>query len=378
VKLGLIVNPIAGLGGRVGLKGSDGDEVQALARARGAIPRSGDRARDALVVLARRGVALELLTSPGAMGEDAARAAGLKPAVIGPPQKHPTTGEDTRQAAREMTGRGAELILFAGGDGTARDMLDALGRTHPVLGIPTGVKMHSAVFAISPVAAGDLAASFVAGRSLTLEDAEVMDIDEEELRRGVVAARLYGVVSVPRRGRLVQSAKARSVASDESNASAIAARIAQDAPAGVTWILGPGSTMARVKSALGIDGTLPGVDVVRGGEAVRMDANERDLLDIVSVGNVRIIVSPVGGQGYVFGRGNQQISADVIRAAGTANVTVVAGPGKLDGLRGAPLLVDTGDDEVDGMLSGYARVLTGHDESCMYRLRAASRLADDE
>jgi predicted polyphosphate/ATP-dependent NAD kinase len=373
VKLGLIVNPVAGLGGRVALKGSDGALTQQLALERGAVPRSGERAVSALEALARARTSVELLTSPGAMGEDAARAAGIAHRVVGAPLARASAAADTRAAALELRRQEAQLIMFAGGDGTARDVFDALGGESAVLGIPTGVKIHSAAFALSPQAAGDLAAEFALGRATKLHDAEVMDVDEDLLRRGVVAARLYGVVRMPRRAGLVQGAKVRSDASDEAHARSIAARIARDSDPETTYVIGPGSTTARVKAALGIDGTLVGVDVVRGGVAICVDADESALLEAVSGGTVRIVITPVGGQGYVLGRGNQQISPGVLRAAGAQSVTIVAAPGKLQGLGGRPLLVDTGDDEVDDMLSGYARVVTGHEETCMYKVRAASR-----
>ena len=370
--LGLIVNPVAGLGGRVALKGSDGLVMQRLALERGAVPRSGERAAEALAALARAAPNVEILAPPGAMGEDAARDAGVAFSVVGRPLGRPSTADDTRDAAIELRRHGARPIVFAGGDGTARDVFDALGDGWPVIGIPAGVKIHSAAFALSPRAAGELAAEFALGRATRLQDAEVMDVDENLLRRGIVAARLYGTLRMPRRRGLVQGAKARSDASDEAHARGIARRMARDSDAATTYIVGPGSTTARVKSALGVDGTLVGVDVIRGGEAVALDADESVLLEAASAGGVRIVVTPVGGQGYVLGRGNQQISPAVLLAAGGDGITIVAAPGKLQGLGGEPLLVDTGDEGVDRMLSGYARVVTGYDDTCMYKVRAAS------
>jgi predicted polyphosphate/ATP-dependent NAD kinase len=150
MRLGLIVNPIAGIGGRVGLKGSDGAEIQQMALRLGAVPQAQVRAAAALEVLTPWQDALELVTPPGLMGEDLARSCGFAPQVIGLLPPGPTSAADTRRFAQAMSNQPVDLLLFAGGDGTARDICAVVGESHPVLGIPAGVKIHSAVFATRP------------------------------------------------------------------------------------------------------------------------------------------------------------------------------------------------------------------------------------
>lgn len=196
-RLGLIVNPIAGIGGRVGLKGSDGVEIQRRALQLGAVRESESRAVQALQMVQSAGERLEVITYPHEMGEDAARECGFEPKIVGTIKRGKTTAEDTRNAALALMRLKVDLLLFAGGDGTARDIYSAVGQRIPVLGIPTGVKIHSAVFGTSPRSTGALAALYLRGRLSSLREAEVMDIDEEAFREGRVSARLYGYLKVP-------------------------------------------------------------------------------------------------------------------------------------------------------------------------------------
>lgn len=366
-RLGLIVNPIAGIGGRVGLKGSDGAEIQKKALELGAVARSNERAAEALVALKPLASDLELITYPAEMGEDATRACGLEPTVIGTIESGQTTAEDTRQAARAMKHLDIALLLFAGGDGTARDIY-AVGEDVPALGIPAGVKVHSAVFATSPGTAGELAVSYLRGGVPRLRDAEVMDIDEDAFRRGVLSARLCGYLKVPFRRSLVQSLKTASTPMEEAFQTAIAAEIVNHMEEGCLYILGPGTTTRAIASRLGLEKTLLGVDVIKDGELLAADVGESDLLQLLHGARARIIVTPIGGQGYIFGRGNQQISPQVIRRVGKENTIVVSTPEKINSLGGQPLLVDTGDRGVDEMLSGHIRVVTGLGERVVYRV----------
>lgn len=399
-RIGLIVNPLAGVGGRVGLKGSDGSDIVAKARELGALREAPQRAQLALARLARLSEPFELLTCAGEMGADEARAVGLVPTVIGVvpagvsatgwPQ---TTAADSERAAADLLAAGIDLLLFAGGDGTARNMFNAVADRVPVLGIPAGVKIHSAVYATTPLAAGDLAAHFLATPpgSQRLRAAEVMDIDEAAFRDNRVSARLYGYLTVPYERALIQSAKAGGVAGDEQTMAGIADDVISGMEPGCLYIVGPGTTTRTIMQRLGLPKTLLGVDAVRDRALVGSDLSEGQILSLLdnstaaalgrtalaasplvtrSAASARIVVTVIGGQGHIFGRGNQQISPRVLQRVGVGNVIVVASQTKLLSLGGEPLLVDTGDAAVDALFAGYVRVVTAQGERTMYRVRA--------
>ena len=426
-RLGLIVNPVAGVGGRVGLKGSDGLEIVRQALALGAVREAPHRAELALARLARLREYIEIVTCPGEMGEAEARACGFEPVVlegvsgangasgapdangalgatgrsgdgphVGLPDGTPlTTADDTVAAARALRDGGVDLLLFAGGDGTARDVYRALGAGAelPVLGVPAGVKIHSAVYATTPARAGELAALFLHERpaAVRLRESEVMDIDEDAFRDDRVSARLYGYLQVPYERSMVQGAKAGGVAGDAVVLHAIAADVVGGMAPGVVYLLGPGTTTRAVAETLDVQKTLLGVDAVCDRRLIGADLSERQILEIIAatgpvatglaatgpatsgssspgVAPVRIVVPVIGGQGHIFGRGNQQLSAAVIDRVGPENVIVVASQTKLLSLRGGPLLVDSGDPLLDARFSGYLRVVTDFGRRTMYRV----------
>lgn len=369
MRIGLVVNPIAGLGGRVGLKGTDGAEVVARALALGAVPAAGARAARALERLRAEAPegSYELLVAPGAMGAEPARAAGFACEVAGRVSGAPTA-EDTRRIAGAMAD--VDLLLFVGGDGTAADVLAAVGRSVPALGIPAGVKIHSGVYAVSPEAAGRIAAGVARGARLDVGEAEVLDLDEDAYRRGEIAPRLLGYLRVPREPRLVQAGKAPSPAGERVATEAIAADVVEHMEPGRSYVLGPGTTVRAVAERLGVPKTLVGVDVVRGGGLVVADAAERDLLAIAGEGPAAIVVTPIGGQGFVFGRGNQQIGPALVARVGREHLLVLATQWKLASLGVAPLRVDTGDPEVDAELVGHLQVITGYGERAVCRVEA--------
>ncbi|HEY44175.1 MAG TPA: ATP-NAD kinase family protein [Anaerolineae bacterium] len=367
-RLGLIVNPIAGIGGRVGLKGSDGLEIQRKARALGAVPVSLNRSVEALKVLKSIKDRIEVITYPGEMGEGAVRACGFSPVVIGSIRPGKTTSDDTIEAAREMQSRNIDLILFAGGDGTARDVYMAIGDSVPVIGMPAGVKIHSAVFAINPTRAGDLAMQFLQGNLSTSYEAEVMDLDEEAYRQGTIAPRLYGYLKIPFKRRLVQARKSPSRVSEHTALNAIAMDIIDYMQEDFMYIIGPGTTTRPILLNLGLEKTLIGVDVVMNRRVVGADVNEMKLMKLLESHDAKIVVTPIGGQGYIFGRGNQQISPAVLKKVGKENIIVVSALEKIISLNGRPFLVDTGDQEADQMLCGYLKVATGYGDRIVYRV----------
>jgi predicted polyphosphate/ATP-dependent NAD kinase len=367
-RIGLIVNPFAGMGGKVGLRGTDGAATVAEARRRGAVPVAAERAARAL----RRMRGAALVAAPGAMGADIAQAEGVLAEGL-PGDSRDSTAEHTREAAAALRRRGVELILFAGGDGTARDIYATVGADIPILGIPTGVKMHSAVFGTSPEAAGNLAALFAIGPApaVKLREAEVMDIDEAGLRENRISARLFGYARTPYERSLVQSAKG-GPRDEEGLLEGLAEEGAADMPRGVLHLVGPGTTTQRVLAHLGIGGTLLGVDAVQDGAAVGRDLTESDCLRLLDGRPARMVVGVTGGQGFLFGRGNQQFGPEVIRRIGRDSIVILAGQQKLLGLPDKRLYVDTGDPATDAMISGYARIRSAPGRSTMFPIAASS------
>jgi predicted polyphosphate/ATP-dependent NAD kinase len=303
------------------------------------------------------------------MGADALAAAGLSGEPVGRIGAV-TTAQDTRRIAGEMAAAGAGLILFVGGDGTARDVAaGALGVA--LLGIPSGVKMHSSVFGLSPEAAGAVAARFLAApETVAWRDADIMDIDEALLDRGVVAAKLHAVARAPADRGSMQRGKAPSRPQDDASLEALADEIVAEMQEGRLYALGCGATMRKVKRRLGGDGTLLGVDVAMNRRLIAADVSEERLLRLAASSPVSVIVSVTGGQGFLFGRGNQQIGPSLLGRLAREEIIVLGGARKLTELDPAVLRVDTGDEAVDDRLAGYVRVRTAPGRSMMMRVGA--------
>ena len=370
LKIGLIVNPLAGLGGSLGLKGSDDLSESGIDIEHLDLSRSAQRAKRALAPLQGYAGQLSFVCWGGGMGEGVLQSLGLPANVLGSTRNGRSTADDTKWAAQAMATAGVDIIVFVGGDGTARDLFDVLGETFPVLGIPAGVKMHSGVFAVSPEAAGELLVELVKGGLVGLAPQEVRDIDEQAFRKDIVRSRFYGEMQVPAEGRFLQHTKIGGVESAELAAADIAAWVVESMEEACTYILGPGSTTAAIMEELGLPNTLLGVDVVRDNALLLNDTNEQDLLSLLAEtpGKAQIIVTAIGGQGHVFGRGNQQISPQIIRLVGVNNIKIVAAKSKISALQGRPLLLDTNDPDLDIELSGYRPVITGYQDQILYRL----------
>lgn len=367
--IGLLVNPIAGMGGSVGLKGTDGDTIE-HARALGASPVTPQRTRDMLEHLA---IPRELRWSApsGSMGGDYLEALSIPYTAIDDVAEE-TSAEDTRRIARQLVKAGVDLLVFVGGDGTARDIVDAIGISLPVVGVPAGVKVYSAAFALSPRAAAHMIESFIEGASVT--EQEVLDIDEDAFRAGRLAAQPYGFLLVPDvRGDLQPGKEGSRVTPDiEENRHDVAADIVEGMDPNTLYLLGPGTTVAAIAEALGIPKTLLGVDAILGGKLIGQDLNERAMLELLQERDppdVCIIVTPLGGNGFIFGRGNKQFTPEVIRRVGPGNIRVVSTDHKLREL--SVLRVDTGDHETDRLLEGYIQVTIGYHYSSVIRVVAA-------
>ena len=366
-RIGFLINPIAGMGGRVGLKGTD--DVVGKALELGAQPAAPLRALLALREIQRRlleqtpPLPLEWVTCPDGMGADTLTDAGVKSfEVIGELRK-PTTAFDTKDATRHFLKLGADLILFCGGDGTARDIASVADARVPILGIPAGVKMYSGVFGVSPERSAEVLLGFIKGE-LTVVEAEVLDLDEEKYRAGVWAVRFFHNVLTPFEPTFTQVSKQIiTEASDIESKAEIACHVGEEIranPQGL-FILGAGGTLQAVAEEIGIEKTLLGIDAVYGGRLVGKDLNERSLLALLEKhSHCRLILSPIGAQGFILGRGNLQLSPDALRRIGAANIMVVATPSKL--ARTLQLRVDTGDARLDAELAkpGFLPVVIGY------------------
>ena len=356
------------MGGRVGLKGTDGREILEKAIALGAQPWAKERAREALKPILHLRDEIEFITYPSPMGEEIALEFGFMSEVIKADVGDITTEMDTVHAAQAMLDKKVDLLLFAGGDGTARDICSAVGTSLVCLGIPAGVKIHSGVFASHPVRAGELASLFLQKSVQRTLDAEVMDVDEEELRREIVSARLYGYLKIPHVERFLQRTKAGSSGNEKYSQEAIAAEVVKDMSDDFNYLVGPGTTTAAIMQRLGLEHSLLGVDLVWKGRLMGKDLNEAQILEKIRGKQTKLILTPIGGQGFLLGRGNQQISPAVIEQIGKDNIIVIATKQKIHSFYGRSLMVDTGDDATDQALMGHYRIITGFRESIIYKV----------
>jgi len=343
--IGFLVNPVAGMGGAVGLKGTDGVNILNQAISLGAKPIASQRAETFLDAMLPVKKSLILLVGAGSMGEDESKKCGFTYKVKSENKKE-TTSEDTQNAAKAMIESGIDLLVFCGGDGTTRDILKAVGLKVPVLGVPTGVKMHSAIFAVTPQAAARVAVNYL-WAGLPLREAEVMDVDERAFREGRLSAELYGYLLSPFEPYLIQGNKLESPMTENEirNQAATAVWIIEEMKSNIIYIIGPGTTTRTITDLLDQKKTLLGVDLFLDKKMVTRDANEKQILEAINGKAAQIIVTPIGGQGFIFGRGNQQISSKIIRQIGLDNIVVVATKSKLDKLKS--LRVDTGDLNLD-------------------------------
>ncbi len=364
-KIGLIVNPVAGMGGSVGLKGTDGKSYK-RAKELGARPVTPVRTKDFLEHI-RKKENIEWMTAPGKMGEDHIRDFSLSATVVGKVAEE-TSALDTRQIAEEMLTLGVDLLIFVGGDGTARDIYDAVGMKVPVVAVPSGVKIFSAVFAFSARAAAEMVDEFLGGARVA--EQEVLDIDEAAFRDNRLASQLYGYLLVPNVKKYLQGGK------ECSNVNLLAVKSKKEVAADIIehmdrdalYLLGPGTTVKAVADAAGIPKTLLGVDAVADGRLVGADLNEKAILSLFQdFKKRRIIVTPIGGNGFIFGRGSKQFTPEVIRRVGRDNVIIVGTRDKIVKLEA--LRVDTGDFSLDKILAGYMAVTVGYKETLKMEVR---------
>jgi len=373
-RLGLIINPVAGIGGRVGLKGSDGEDIQRLARERGAVPLAQQRMKQALELIAPYKNQLHIYTAANGMGENLAKEMGFETTVVNTMPASETSSSDTEITVHQCVEQGIDLLLFAGGDGTARNVYQALQSMNdisapPVIGVPAGCKIHSSVYAVTPSHAGELLSLLIKGRALTLSEASVMDIDEDEFRNNVVKARLYGYMQVPAENQFMQNMKEGGITHKEITLQDIAVFMVESMADDCLYLIGSGTTPKAIMDELDLPSTLLGVDAVCNQQLIANDLTEQQILQLLDkYSNVCLIITLIGGQGHVFGRGNQQISPQVIKRLTMKNITFISTAEKIHSLDGQPLRVDTGDEELNKSLYGMIEVVTGYDEKILCRI----------
>jgi predicted polyphosphate/ATP-dependent NAD kinase len=367
-RLGIIVNPYAGIGGALALKGSDGAQIREKALAMGAEKKANEKMAKALSILDALSGQFTVLTASGEMGESVCASLGISCEVIYHAPEAQTEGEDSENAAKAMVEAGVDLLLFAGGDGTARNICRVVGEAIPVLGVPAGCKIHSGVYCVSPAAAGQVVSQMIAGELVSVMDAEVRDIDEDAFRGGKVIAKHYGEMRVPAELTYVQAVKMGGK-EDEAlvldDISAYVSEIMEDEP-DTLFVMGSGSTVGSVMEYLGLDNTLLGVDVIKNGELVANDVTAPELIEVTRNKPSKVVLTVIGGQGHILGRGNQQLSPAFIRQLGKENMIVVATKQKVQALEGKPLRLDSGDPQLDEELAGAFTIITGYKDKVLY------------
>jgi len=364
-KIGLIANPIAGMGGSVGLKGTDGG-IYKEAIEMGATPITPKRVKYFLSNIKNMENIL-LLVAPGKMGEVYVKNLGFRFEVIGDINEN-TTAEDTKRIARLMIESGIDLLVFCGGDGTARDIFDAIELKIPVVAIPSGVKMFSSVFALNPKAAAQIVDKF-SEETTDTQEKEVLDIDEAAFRDNRLVSKLYGYLIVPKIQNLIQNAKDSSKVGRtiDENKYEIAQQIIETIEEGTLYLLGPGTTVKSITDQLNLVKSLLGVDAIYNKSLVGEDLNETGIIELLDkYQKVKIIITPIGGQGFVFGRGNKQLTPKILKKVGKNNIIIIGTEDKIKSL--SCLRVDTGDDETDKMLEGLTKVVIGYKEELIMEI----------
>lgn len=370
IKIGLLINPIAGMGGKVGLKGTDGYHILQLAKERGASPDSLNKTIKALTKLLPVKKDIHFFVAHGEMGERALSGFDFSYDVVYQ-TKEETNPHDTNQLLQQFLNKEVDLILFAGGDGTARDVASVIELRIPVIGIPAGVKIHSPVYAITPEDAGALAREFVESPSMLVIEKEVIDIEEEAFRADTIKTSIYGYLNVPNSGKHLQYLKSPSPQSEKVAQTSAALQVIDQMEEDVYYIIGSGTTTSRILSEMTLPATQLGIDILKNGELVAKDVYEQQILDIIQDEPTKLIVTPMGGQGFLFGRGNQQLSDKVLRKIGKEHTIIVSTHGKINSLFGRPLLIYTGDTETDSLFSGYYKITVGYGQYVIYKAQAA-------
>ena len=366
--LGLIVNPIAGMGGSVGLKGTDGKDILIEAIKLGAKPAALNRTKEFLSELESIKSKLRFITCPRFMGEYTLKEMNFDYEVIEHPNFnqneniYDTKAEHTKIAAEIMKNiDDLKLILFTGGDGTARDILNAVNKDKPCLGIPAGVKIYSSAFSLNPKLASSIIIQFL-WDEIPLRESEVLDIDENEYRNDRIVSKPYGFLLTPYHPDFIQFSKMGSPDSDLNNQERIAKRIVEILEKDVYYLIGPGTTIKAITDVLNQNKTILGVDLLLNKKIIAKDLNEKQILDYIEGKKTKIIVTLIGKQGFLFGRGNLQISPVILEKIGLENIIIVATRYKLQNISHQVLKLDTRSSKLDEKMRGLYKVFVDYDD----------------
>lgn len=367
-KLGLIINPIAGMGGRVGLKGTDGEEILKRAISLGALqeaPKNGLKALEKLLPLKE---SIIILTGSNDMGENQCGQLGFQFEVVYKTPSDKSKPEDTIKTAKLFEEMGVDLVMFVGGDGTARDIYTAIEDRIVAIGVPAGVKIHSPVYGNTPESTGELAFEYLSNKKTETKHEEVIDIDEEAFRDNRVLTQLFGYLKIPYNKKMLQNKKAPTPLGEKESQAAIGLDIVDHMDKECFYVIGPGTTTRAIMEELKLPNTLLGVDIIKDGKLVKADCSEKGIMETIKNNPSKLVLTPTGGQGYLLGRGNQQISPRVIEMVKKENIIIISTHYKIIELSGRPLRVYTGQREVDEYLEGYYRVKIGYGSDLMYKV----------
>ena len=366
-RIGVLVNPDAGLGGKLGLKGSDGQAD--IARSMGAEDRSGPRMEKMLIYFSSidRTENIEWVTSDGRMGSDWFPNNFSDKVESIHSSKGKTSASDTCDLVKQLLESKIDVLIYGGGDGTTRDIVRNLQENNcpelPIIGVPSGVKMHSGCFATSPKAAAEVLSSWIRG-DLLVSNTEVLDLDEEKYRQGKWIVKLYAEAMTPNSPKWMQGSKELiQTDSEEEIIQGISEHIFESLVEEDRMIIwGSGGTLRTIGKMLNFNLTTLGIDITVGKSQIATDVNEQQITQHIQShsGIISLLLSPMGGQGFLIGRGNLQLSPKVIRMIGIENIIGIVTPSKLLSVR--KLRIDSGDDELDSEFSElkYMKVIQGY------------------
>lgn len=343
-RIGFLVNPVAGSGGRIGHKGSDDLYIEN--------PETPLKIKRFLK-LAPKDVLY--ITPKGKMGE-LYFTNDFNTKVINIKNLDRTTREDTLIASKEFVKEKCDIIIFAGGDGTARDIFSIVADKIPILGIPTGVKMHSGVFANTPEAAAIILKKYL-NNEASIIDAEILDVDEEKYRRGIYDVKLYGIAKTPSYSTYLTPSK-EEIITEEEELEGIAEFIIDNMKDNEYYIFGSGSTVKYILKKLGYNTNFLSIDVTYGKKLLMSSANYYDLMNLT--GELNLVLTPIGKQGFLIGRGNQEIGPELLKKISKERIIIISTKSKLNTIN--CLRIDSGDPEIDRKLSGVYKVVVGYKE----------------